>query len=137
MSHRYEELEAETSKIENNLRNELKKKEEHVENLNDINQYLLKRIENFEIIEAEMSERLKIACQIAKQILKEIRESDSLINQSFMKILDQGKKMHGKQKDISFQHSYREKAGRKTVCNVPQITPKLLIDKNALKVTAR
>lgn len=41
---------------------------------------MLERIQNLEIIEAEMKERLKIGCQIVKQVLKEIRDSDLLIN---------------------------------------------------------
>lgn len=98
---------------------------------------MLERIQNLEIIEAEMKERLKIGCQIVKQMLKEIRDSDLLINQGFLKINDQSMRKTSKQKREISKEKARKNNSRITVCNVPQKTPKLIIDKMAVKISAK
>lgn len=103
----------------------------------ELNQYLIQRIERLEVIEAEFSERLQIGCQIAKQLLKEIRESDMFTNQAFMKILEKTQKQKTNKKEAAKVVQHKENVGRMTVCNVPHRTPKLLIDKKANKVTSK
>ena len=104
----------------------------------ELNQYLMQRIERLEVIEAEYAERLKIGTQIAKQMLKEIREGDIFTKYAFMKILEKTQKTQkANKKDVVKVVQNKDNLGRMTVCNVPARTPKLLINKKAPKVVAK
>lgn len=54
-----------------------------------------------------------------------------------MKILEKTQKQKTGKKEAAKIVQHKENERRMTVCNVPHRTPKLLIDKKAIKVTSK